>query len=418
MERNWYRRECSWQRLQYIWLVWSRQELAGPARYGRSLHGMAKAIARQIEYPSHDSTNLEKEVFGTMKYNQVYSHFTVITYGQGDYGTIELYDATLDDPGLAKSISPVVAARLVLKAVLRVLKKEARRIELVRKRDKSRYLRAGNQPLPLLARINTCRPQEPDVEWHDLGLVWRKVLGTAETSSHDGLVATIPQMMAFLHLTGSGLHTMASGPTRWFDTPLRAHNFLGLVAHVFLVVMKSIVILHGPRRGLESRPIPTVLPRYIFSQIPIKLIAIRRPRHLPDRVLRHKSLHSTHHPLHKQRHVDEVFETDSLRIVALEQVDDLGASSFDVGRLAEKADALVVVDLDSLERVGAFAVVGNLRSGIWQVEVGDCQFHQRDSPADESASRVRSSLFDRESAAPTYASLSPNVSLILPAAAP
>jgi hypothetical protein len=153
----------------------------------------------QPNIPETSTYLLEKELFNTTKYSGYCTFFTVITYGRGDYGAIELYEITQDAHCLAKSITPVAAAKSVPKTILRSLKKQPKKIVLLQKRDKIRYFCAGKQPAPLLVRVETHNARVPNVEWRDLGQAWRRALRITENSSHEGLVATIPQMMAFLH---------------------------------------------------------------------------------------------------------------------------------------------------------------------------------------------------------------------------
>jgi hypothetical protein len=176
------------------------------------------------DIPDGSNYLLEKELFNTTKYSGYCTFFTVITYGRGNYGAIELYEVTQDVHGLAESITPVAAAKSVPKTILRSLKKQPRKIELLQKRDKMRYFCAGKQPAPLLVRVETHNAAGSNIGWRGLGQAWRRALRTTENSSHEGLVATIPQMMAFLHLTGSGLHAMASTPIEEFSEPLSRHT--------------------------------------------------------------------------------------------------------------------------------------------------------------------------------------------------
>lgn len=206
-----------------------------------------RQIHVRLDTPDESAYRLEKELFGTMKYDEYSTYLTVITYGSADCGAIELYEITQDTHGLATSIAPVVAAKSVPKTILRSLK-QPRKIELLRKPNKIRYFCAGKQPAPLLARVETRKPGEPNVEWRGLGQAWRRALRTAENSSYEGLVATIPQMMAFLHLTGSGLHAMASTSVQEFSVPLAYHPSNGPTpfSSSDLGVKRGVKITEGP----------------------------------------------------------------------------------------------------------------------------------------------------------------------------
>lgn len=208
---------------------------------------------------------LERELFGTMKYNEYSTYLTVISYGEGDSGTVELYEITEDAHGLASSITPVAAARSVPKTILRSLRNQPRKIELLRKPNKIRYFCTGKQPAPLLARVETRKAQEPNVEWRGLGQAWRRALKTSKNSSYEGLVATIPQMMAFLHLTASGLHAMASTPVQEFSVPLTCHTSdMSTRLPVNLNVKRGVRITEGPRG--EAHPLNRVKVAVMFPQ--------------------------------------------------------------------------------------------------------------------------------------------------------
>jgi hypothetical protein len=133
--------------------------------------------------------------------------------------------------------------------LLKALKDAPRRIELVRKQHKTRLIRAGHQSAPLLAQVETHVPQAPDVKWSTLGQAWRDALRTVESSLHEGLVATIPQMISLLHLNGSGLHAMTSTPIHEFSTPLVYNQPADLPPSSLsdLEVTRGVKLLEGPR---------------------------------------------------------------------------------------------------------------------------------------------------------------------------
>jgi len=165
---------------------------------------------------------LEKELFSTLKYQRPAYFLTVITYGQGDCGTIELYAITTNHESLLQTITPAAAAKSVPGTILRKLCKNSRRIELLRSHDGIEYLLDGDQCAPAFARIETRRAQEQHVEWRDLGKAWRKSLNIPGSDSCEGLVATLPQMMALLHLDGSAIHSMTSSSVQEMATPLES----------------------------------------------------------------------------------------------------------------------------------------------------------------------------------------------------
>lgn len=123
------------------------------------------------------------------------------------------------------------------------------RIELERQSKRIRYMHTGGQPDPQLAQVETRVSQQPAKEWQGLGQVWRAALNIAPTSSSDGLIATIPQMMSFLHLDGSGLHEITSTSAQKFSTPLSYHSPAGPppVSSPDSNVKRGVRITKGPR---------------------------------------------------------------------------------------------------------------------------------------------------------------------------
>ena len=115
----------------------------------------------------------------------------------------------------------------------------------------------------------------------------------------------------------------------------------------------------------------------------VESVSVRSPQHLLDGILRHERFHRAHHPLHEEWDVHKVLVADGLWVVLLEEIDDLARRRLDLGRLTEKADALVVVYLDGLVWVKPRAIVRDLRSSILKVQMAKRELHQSHSPAYE-----------------------------------
>lgn len=216
--------------------------------------------------PDASTCSLEKELFNTTKYIGNSAFCTVITYGRSQYGTIELYKITQNAHGLADNIAPVAAAKSVPKTILRSLKQQQRKIELLQKPNKIRYFSAGKQLAPLLVRVETHSAQGHNAEWLGLGQSWRRALGVAGNASHEGLLATIPQMMALLHLSGSGLYAMASTPVQEFGGPLECHepNVSTPSCSSGIKVKRGVKITKGPQG--EAHPLDRVKVAVMFPR--------------------------------------------------------------------------------------------------------------------------------------------------------
>jgi hypothetical protein len=225
-----------------IWSWFNRQNMLDLyMAWPRQLHLKANSDETSIH-------KLERQLFNTMQYSEYSTNLTVVTFGNSAYGTVELYETVQDTDGFAESITPVAAAKRVPRKILKDFGREARKIELERQPKRIRYIHTGDQPDPQLARVETRKSPKLSTEWQGLGQAWRAALKMAPRSSSDGLVATIPQMISFLHLNGSGLYGITTTPARRFSTPLSHHSPAGSspFSTSDLNVKRGVKIIEGP----------------------------------------------------------------------------------------------------------------------------------------------------------------------------
>ncbi|KFZ25363.1 hypothetical protein V502_00159 [Pseudogymnoascus sp. VKM F-4520 (FW-2644)] len=178
--------------------------------------------------------NQEHHLFDTTKYNGDTEMMTVITYGSGQYGTASLFRVNLTPhkpgkPSKAALMDVLAYAKQVPRPILRRLRMNGR-IELVQKKGKIRCLYDGGQFQPSPVRVSTQLTNKKNKKvlspWENIGDGWRSALGIAiGENDDDALVATIPQMMALLHLKGSALHNFESTPIEEFETPLLSVHY-------------------------------------------------------------------------------------------------------------------------------------------------------------------------------------------------
>jgi hypothetical protein len=201
---------------------------------------------------------LESQLFDTTKYQGVSEFMTVYTYGSGYYGTISLFSITLEPKkNMAQQVQPRATMTNVPKALLRSMRKDVNRIEMVQKGSTIRFLDNGSQFSPSPVKVSTRKANKKRVErlngWQNVGDGWRSALGVLHEDEADGLVATIPQMLALLHLKGYGLHNLKSSPPFRFANPLtsvraeRDEDGRGLV-HDWKIE-RGVKILEGPERN-------------------------------------------------------------------------------------------------------------------------------------------------------------------------
>jgi hypothetical protein len=166
---------------------------------------------------------IEHHLFDTTKYNGECELMTVITYDNDfNYGTVTLLRVSLSRH-LALHMDTLGSMRDVPRAILKNMQRQ-QQIKLISKEDKIKYLQLGDQEYPYLMSVQTVTTitrKKLYTPWK-IGDGWRRALGIKHdpTTENDGLVATIPQMVALLHLKGSGLYDLHSSEVFTFSSPV------------------------------------------------------------------------------------------------------------------------------------------------------------------------------------------------------
>ncbi|KAF3396218.1 hypothetical protein F1880_006767 [Penicillium rolfsii] len=202
--------------------------------------------------------NLEGQLFDITKYRGASEFMTVLSYGESYYGVATLLRVTLSpQEESALILEPLAMMKDVPKQILRIMQGGvSSMIKLVQRGDKIRCIETGGQDYAAPALVTTVgktgRGRTLKTPW-DIGDGWRHALGIQhdQEKENDGVVATIPQMMALLHLKGSGLHDLKSSPMEGFSVPLEAsphkddHDKLAPRWEI----RRGLKILHGPQRA-------------------------------------------------------------------------------------------------------------------------------------------------------------------------
>jgi hypothetical protein len=173
-------------------------------------------------------TTIEAHLFSVDKYLGNSEMLTVATWGKGQYGTLILYRATLQarEPR-AQFIAKLGYMRNVPKAILRQMKSPSC-VKLVKDAEgKIRCLSKGGEYSPYIAKVETSLTantpsgvRTTTTPWA-AGAAWRGALGIAcGPDDSEALIATIPQMLAFVHLTGSEVNLTSTPPIVIGSEPL------------------------------------------------------------------------------------------------------------------------------------------------------------------------------------------------------
>lgn len=203
-------------------------------------------------------TRLESELFDITKYRGISEFMTVLTYGESYYGVATLMRVSLKPrDNSALTIEPLAMMNDVPRQILRTMQKGVPSvIKLVQRGDKIRCLKTGAQDYAAPARVTTVGTTNKGksfmMPWN-IGDGWRRALGIQHdhAKERDGIVTTIPQMMALLHLKGSGLHNLDSSPMEPFSEALVAipHENDENQLTPDWKIGRGLKILNGPERG-------------------------------------------------------------------------------------------------------------------------------------------------------------------------
>ena len=163
----------------------------------------------KIEYAQN---GLIGSLFDLSNFSGDSEYVTVLTYPyghRGTYGSLTKLRVTLAN-SIAARIEPISALTDVPKLILKKMADDARaKISIWKDNDSvthKEYNTDGEKPFTLTVAERTTG------RYWELGTGWRKGLGIRhdEETEHDGFVATIPQMLALLHLKTVQLYCLES----------------------------------------------------------------------------------------------------------------------------------------------------------------------------------------------------------------
>ncbi|KAK0755153.1 hypothetical protein B0T18DRAFT_425429 [Schizothecium vesticola] len=180
---------------------------------------------------------LENELMSPAKYLFGESEYlTVVTHSSDvNSGAVSLFRASLGGPdgGLVTALTLEARFKDMPREICRILRRGVKpnRYELRRSgRALSCRERGGEGVLPpclaVVRRDGEAKDGGLEEGWVSIGGGWRRALrivlgeGDAGTGPREGLVATVPQMLAFLHLTHRVVDYVPSTPVFSFDPPL------------------------------------------------------------------------------------------------------------------------------------------------------------------------------------------------------
>ncbi|KAH8900607.1 hypothetical protein GQ53DRAFT_740608 [Thozetella sp. PMI_491] len=165
---------------------------------------------------------LENELLGLDKFKGGDSEYiTVITHSDEYAGSVSLFQATFSDGHELIKLDRVAMMTDVPKQICRMLRQEAgpSKYELSRAGSKLKCLTSGGLPRPCIARVSTQAGP-----WPTTGRGWRSALQiplyNPRYTTGEGLIATVPQMMAFLHLRFLSATDVWSSQALAFEGPL------------------------------------------------------------------------------------------------------------------------------------------------------------------------------------------------------
>lgn len=170
-----------------------------------------------------------KYLFGETEYLTVVTHSSDV-----NSGAVSLFRASLGRSGLVTALTLKARFKDMPREICRILRRGVKpnRYELRRSgRALSCRERGGEGVLPPCLAVVRRDGEAQDGEgveegWASIGGGWRRALrivlgeGDAGTGPREGLVATVPQMLAFLHLTHRVVDYVPSTPVFSFEPPL------------------------------------------------------------------------------------------------------------------------------------------------------------------------------------------------------
>jgi hypothetical protein len=162
----------------------------------------------------------ENELISLDKYKGGHSEYlTVITHSDAFTGAVALFQASFGGDFLTTRLDLVAYIRDVPREICRILRDDVKpnRYELSRKGQELRCKIGGGLPCPRPAVVSG------EKLWTNVGGGWRhalRITSNNDNSFQEGLLATVPQMMAYLHLRHGLVNSVLSSPVAEFELPL------------------------------------------------------------------------------------------------------------------------------------------------------------------------------------------------------
>jgi hypothetical protein len=174
----------------------------------------------------------DNELIGIHKYQGGKSpYLTVITHGDVFSGAISLFRASLGEDGLATKLDRVSYFRDIPSPICRILARQVKpnRYELNHRGNRLACAMTGCLPRPRPAFVSGV------LQWTNIGGGRRNALhitsGSNTIMSREGLVATIPHILAFLHLRYRFLNDVRSSTIFTFQPSLSVKTKDGENSH-------------------------------------------------------------------------------------------------------------------------------------------------------------------------------------------
>ena len=229
-----------------------------------------RSLPREIytfgDEDSHSETEaqlwqFDQQLLDANQYDSDASFLTVLVYGEGDYGQASIFEVELGNdvhpfegghPTVAIHIKPLATAPAVPRQALEKMSKAVQSKIVLHKKNHKTELK-GNGPDQPDLYINIVEIWSTDDVKHywAVGEGWKGALGIpVRNAETEGFRATLPQMLALLHLRGSGYEGLTSSPAVWFrdDThgqPVSVHDVQAHRAILFEKGSKATIANQG-----------------------------------------------------------------------------------------------------------------------------------------------------------------------------
>jgi hypothetical protein len=194
---------------------------------------LPRLIYTYSEEESHSETEtqlrrLDQLLLDTNQYDSDVPFLTVLVYGKGNDGQASLFQVERSDnvhpfegghEPYATHISLLATAPAVPRKLLEQMSDAVtQRIVLRKKNHKTQVTRNGPGQPDFYLNIVQIWSSEAGGRYWAVGEGWKRALGVPSRGNREteGFLATLPQMLALLHLRGSGHEGLTSSPAVWF----------------------------------------------------------------------------------------------------------------------------------------------------------------------------------------------------------